>query len=598
MKKTMTETTRPSWTASIADYARERQIPLPPFSRRGIGSVRTESTASGRFATIKWRLVTVAEAEKSGIEFTLWRAEDDLPIPVFSLREPVEPDRARVAQVASILKGWLIDEMSLEEAKTAVGVNAAVGIPEITPERSDTREYWLSDDREFGIVVKQERWAILALGKAITSWRSRDNGDGGDHLPLESLDRYCQWLVAQWPVLAHGRDVRPDRLRGSRAAANQAYENARLTQAGRDDGEIESWWARHAIRAADAELPNVFLERQTDSLVVSWDASPAPARFYEVPYGVAALPLSIAIPTLRRLVVDRLRSMNMRDDDRARVLTAVSSDAAVGYAALAEYNAGINVEWLAQHGFSREDAADVALSGVSRHPIVGLLRSSRGGSISASDYDSILGMLKPSDRRSFERLRELARGLSSPIDVREPWESGYHLARLVRERLGGDPSQYLDIESLVRALGVDIQEIDLPDAEIRGACIGGPAYAPLILLNRACPDASGLSGRRTTLAHELGHLLFDRAGLRSFARFEGGAAADNDRLIEMRANAFAIELLVPMATLVDATGAVLDDDRLLEASRAQEVSFAAIERHAGNLRRRLSQDTHPTCLPG
>ena len=46
----------------------------------------------------------------------------------------------------------------------------------------------------------------------------------------------------------------------------------------------------------------------------------------------------------------------------------------------------------------------------------------------------------------FFRLRELAKGMSGVIDPREPWESGYHLAQLVRDRLGFTPSDHIDIE--------------------------------------------------------------------------------------------------------------------------------------------------------
>jgi Zn-dependent peptidase ImmA (M78 family) len=289
------------------------------------------------------------------------------------------------------------------------------------------------------------------------------------------------------------------------------------------------------------------------------------------------------------LVIDRLKSMRLLDTDRQRVLVALSSDAAAGYSALAQYKGGINEGWLARQGFSRKDAEDVAFSGTSRHPIVGLLRSSRGSSLSIDDYDLILKMLRPSDLKSFHRLREVAKGLNSPIDIREPWESGYQLARLVREKLRKSPSEYFDIENEVGNSGVEIHDIELPDIDILGVCIGTPTYVPLILLNRSCDDASGVSGRRVTLAHEWCHLLFDRAGLRSLARIEGGAAADSDRLMEMRANAFAVELLVRMATLVDPSGAVLGDEQLQEISRAQKVSLVALQRHAGNLRNRLSK---------
>jgi Zn-dependent peptidase ImmA (M78 family) len=586
-KKTMTEKRQSSWLSAIAEAAKEQRVQLPPFTGHEMGRVRTESTASGRFVTIKRRFVSATEAENDGVELTLWRTQDDLPLPVITFREPLHPNEKQIADVLSMLKRWLVDEATLDEARSAVGKRANVHVQEIAPARSETKEYWFSDDRAFGLVVRKDRWAFFSRGKSLTSWRARGDRTGSDHLPLDSLDRLCSWVVAQWPVVTYGSDCRPDRLRGYGVAASRAYEYAKLAHGPQNDDEILSWWSRHAIRAADPELPNVFLERQSDDLVVSWDASPTPLRFYNGPYGEEALQIPIALPALRRLVIDRLRSMSLQDTDRQQELAAISSDAAAGYRALAHYKEGVDEGWLARQGFSRKDAEDVAFSGTSRHPIVGLLRSSRGSSICIDDYESILKMLKPSDLKSFHRLREVAKGLSSPIDIREPWESGYQLAKLVRERLGKSPSEFVDIENEVGELEVEIQDIALPDTNILGVCVGTPAYVPLILLNRFCGDASGVSGRRVTLAHELCHLLFDRAGLRSLARFEGGAAADSDRLIEMRANAFAIELLVPMATLVDQSGAVLGDDRLNEISRAQAVSFFAVHRHAGNLRNRL-----------
>ncbi len=548
--------------------------------------MRSESTASGRFVTIKRRFVSATEAINDGVELTLWRMDDDSPLPALTFRNPLHPNKEQTASVLSVLKGWLLDEMTLEEARTAVESPRA-HVEQIAPPSSEKHDYWLSNDGAVGIVVEKDRWALLSRGKSVSSWRARDNRSGSDQLSVDSLDHLCWWVAAQWPVVAYGSDYRPDLLRGYGAAASRAYENAELAQAPKNDSEILAWWSRHAFRAADPELPNVFIERQGDSLVVSWDASPTPSRFYNGPNGEESLDLATAIPALRRLVTDRLKVMNGQDTDRPWEMATVSCDAEAGYSALAEYNQGVSQEWLTRHGFSRRDAEDVGLSGTSRHPIVGLLRTSRRSAISIDDFDSILGMLKPSDLTSFHRLREVAKGLRSPIDIREPWESGYQLARLVRERLGKRASEHIDVEKEILDLGVETHDIELSDTNIFGVCIGTPSYVPMILLNTKCDDSRGVSGRRVTLAHELCHLLFDRAGLRSLARFEGGAAADSDRLVEMRANAFAVELLVPMATLVDQSGAVFGEEQLAEISRVQAVSLIALQRHARNLGNRL-----------
>jgi hypothetical protein len=127
MKKTMTEKRQPSWLRSITEAAKEQGVPLPPFTGHEMGHVRTESTASGRFVTIKRRFVSATEAANDGVEVTLWRTQDDRPLPVVTFREPLRPDQERIAEVLSILKRWLVDEATLDGAISAVGKRGREG---------------------------------------------------------------------------------------------------------------------------------------------------------------------------------------------------------------------------------------------------------------------------------------------------------------------------------------------------------------------------------------------------------------------------------------------------------------------------------------
>ncbi len=143
-----------------------------------------------------------------------------------------------------------------------------------------------------------------------------------------------------------------------------------------------------------------------------------------------------------------------------------------------------------------------------------------------------------------------------------------------------------DVDAEVRKLGIQLEELELSDTSVLGVCVGSPDFVPLVAVNRNCADANGLSGRRITLAHELCHLLFDRFRMRSLARFEG--ASDSDRLVEMRANAFAVELLVPRATLIQQNGEILTTEEELEPiSTRHQISLTALSRHAENLRRSI-----------
>jgi hypothetical protein len=537
---------------------------------------------------LKKRIAPAASGEADGTEWALWHQVEDRPVLVAAFRESLEPGPEGVAVTLSLLKGWLVDEWTPVEAKGAIGKHpGAQAIVEPPPRSPDKQEYWLSEDRGFGVVVGKDRWSLHSRERCLSSWRMKSNGTGAEYLELPSLDRLCSWVAKQWGIVVYGGDIRPPALREYQVAASRAYENAGLAHATETDSEVAVWWARHAVRAADAELPNVFFERQGDDIVVSWDAYPTPSRFYQVPAGEEIIRVSIAMPTLRRLVKDRLQPTKLGLAESEDLATVLSCNASAGYAAVRRYNTMISDGWLATHSFTDADAEDLAALGSSRHPVVGLLRSGQGSSLKPEDYDAILGLLKPSEADGFTGLRELAKGLSSLIDPREPWESGYHLARLVRDRLGLAPEDHIDIEQVVRQLRVDTQNVSFIDRCILGVCVGTPGYSPLVTVNTDCPDASGMSGRRVTLAHELCHLLFDRAGLRSLARFEGGGA-DSDRLIEMRANAFAVELLAPMATLVGDDGRVVEDSLLPDIAEERKVSFHALQRHAKNLRYRLA----------
>ncbi len=96
------------------------------------------------------------------------------------------------------------------------------------------------------------------------------------------------------------------------------------------------------------------------------------------------------------------------------------------------------------------------------------------------------------------------------------------------------------------------------------------------------PGRTLTPGRLTPgrLRHRGAFLLFDRGAYRHLARFEG-ARAVVDRLMEMRANAFAIELLVPRVNLSGVT-----EERLGEFAKEWQVSTQALANHLHNYRGR------------
>jgi hypothetical protein len=120
MKTTTDGAQQQTWLGAIAAAAKHQQLELPPFDRYGMGTLRSATTASGRFVTLKRRIGPSAKAEVDGVEWALWHQPEDVPVLVAAFREPLEPNQESVAATLSLLKGWLVDQWTPDEAKGAV----------------------------------------------------------------------------------------------------------------------------------------------------------------------------------------------------------------------------------------------------------------------------------------------------------------------------------------------------------------------------------------------------------------------------------------------------------------------------------------------
>src|SRR5262245_26703143 len=88
---------RRSWLRAVAEAAAKQHLSLPSFRGHAMGSARSASLADGRFVTIKRRLVSENQAEIDGVEWALWREQDDFPVLVAAFREPFDPKPENVA---------------------------------------------------------------------------------------------------------------------------------------------------------------------------------------------------------------------------------------------------------------------------------------------------------------------------------------------------------------------------------------------------------------------------------------------------------------------------------------------------------------------
>lgn len=120
MSKTSDAAPRQTWLRAIADAARGQRIELPAFGQYGMGALRSATTASGRFATLKRRLENGTTADDEGVEWALWQEAGELPEVIAAFGDRRWPADDTIATTFSLLKGWLVDQWTPDEAKRAV----------------------------------------------------------------------------------------------------------------------------------------------------------------------------------------------------------------------------------------------------------------------------------------------------------------------------------------------------------------------------------------------------------------------------------------------------------------------------------------------
>jgi hypothetical protein len=164
-----------TWLGAIAEAAKLQRLELPSFDGYGMGALRSAKTVRGRFVTLKRLLGPAAQAKGDGVEWALWHQPDDLPVLVAVFRDPLEPAKESVAVTLSLLKGWLVDQWTPDEAKQAVSTHPRVQVVKEPPLRSTEKQ----SDPMIDAVFRE--YADLALRRHhLLSEGKRDSGEVSD----------------------------------------------------------------------------------------------------------------------------------------------------------------------------------------------------------------------------------------------------------------------------------------------------------------------------------------------------------------------------------------------------------------------------------
>lgn len=134
------------------------------------------------------------------------------------------------------------------------------------------------------------------------------------------------------------------------------------------------------------------------------------------------------------------------------------------------------------------------------------------------------------------------------------WQHGIYLANQTRKNLGIGEFDAIDNmrEFCERVLGIPIVQCELPN-EIAGATILNGDSRGIAVNTRGSNENVWI--RRATLAHEIGHVLWDPKGrlgslcVDNYMGIERDARSVPD-YIEQRANAFSVEFLAPLRAVL------------------------------------------------
>lgn len=438
-----------------------------------------------------------------------------------------------------------------------------------------------------------------------------------------------EWWAENWDPAFHEERppnaVKADSALASLDESREAPMGLPDDQAALWEQEWHDWWARHSIEAARSGglFPPVCFRRWREQVEVSWDgsrpaASPPGFRFFESS-GCARLPAAKVAEPLHSVLSEAAEALLARCPGSVRVkqlrerlgrLKAASEErlawlCGLGNTLSAMQQALGRIMREAKNNLP-EKALQVVFRQMGESALVAkpfpaaLMFGAASPNLAEEDRLKLLmGMADAIAEagRTTGRIDELVEEV--PVEgERHTWHQGYALAEALLEAgaVRADHHGRIDADATFEHLGVCIAETTLMDRSVRAVAIAGEEFRPTVLLNRTHPTNQFPTGRRFSLAHELCHLLYDRAFAREVA-LPSGPWAPVD--VEKRANAFAAMLLMPAARVREVVSRSPADpasrEFVVEVARHFHASFSAAANHLCNLGV-LSEDERDTLL--
>ncbi|MBZ0145983.1 MAG: ImmA/IrrE family metallo-endopeptidase [Pseudorhodoplanes sp.] len=357
-----------------------------------------------------------------------------------------------------------------------------------------------------------------------------------------------------------------------------------------EDGLVFGFEQVHdlALGVPGATLPSLFLLREGNFMLAA------------TINGVECLPYRETISTLESLGNHIAHRLGDAPDERwQNILAAWEKRAAISDTEFVEIASGLSRNEVDLITDGRDLREFWELSNDNYEPTE-LMAAARmaGGVLSENGMRSVLDRLRTIPRAKTEALEKLSSDAELQLKSVEsalPHEQGRNLACWLRQMPGCvEKDDSVNPEVIIRKWGVEIADAELETDCLDALCVWGPRHGPHILINLKGVHAHYPTGRRSTLAHEICHLLVDRKGSLPLGEALGGAVP---RVPEQRANAFAAELLVPRdhaQTIVSASSDI--SDALTQLTEKYRVSYEVAAWQILNSGAQLSSDDRRALL--
>jgi Zn-dependent peptidase ImmA (M78 family) len=423
-----------------------------------------------------------------------------------------------------------------------------------------------------------------------------------------------EWLADNWDPLLHEERL-PFLSRGV-SAADSLSKSRQPPVSLKQIDEFEwldawsEWWKRHSMRAAreGGLFPDIYLRRYRDRLEISTGAEPLPGipqefrflspnrSYYADPMRSAEIMyqvLSAAAVELRRRLPQSARVEALAGAIADLRMPAHESGRMAWIAGIGDRYSGI--ESAVRDALATVDSRVRRMITDARpaSPLVvvgsAYARLLYGAAAPAIEPSDVVALTRQIVENYVDDASQWLAQLNLPLDAADfaqlsPGEQGSRLGEKACELLDATSGGWVDIQSVLRAADIKIEEISLSDVELRAVSVFGPTQRPRIILNGNTRWAQSSGARRFTLAHELCHLILDREYGDELAIASGPWAP---AAIEQRANAFAAAFLMPTwllrEGLANANAPADDPETIRSVSAGLRVSVSSLVDRLYNL---------------